>query len=80
MSDVENPEAFARPISHDGTDCTAEVFPAQEGMTLRDYFAGQALAGMLANRYASWHDKQGNSRIAYKCADAMLATRKGSGQ
>ena len=51
------------------------------GMTLRDYFAGQALAGMLPAR-----DESGRvayveltpdeiAKSAYKIADAMLAER-----
>lgn len=45
------------------------------GMTLRDWFAGQALAGLLAE---SMHDC-GPSGIAHDCyqyADAMLEARK----
>ena len=53
------------------------------GMTLRDWFAGQALAGMLshATRYRprpgrpeNWHEAI--SQEAYEIADAMLAARK----
>lgn len=52
------------------------------GMTLRDYFAVQALQGMLAHstRYRSryshlhWHDAI--SQEAYEIADAMLQERK----
>ena len=49
-----------------------------EGMTLRDYFAGQALAGLCSaqNVAGVW---QGNvpeaAREAYKMADAMLAEK-----
>lgn len=46
----------------------------QDGMSLRDYFAGQALAGLLANP-----DVNGEvhhfATDAYRCADAMLAER-----
>jgi hypothetical protein len=45
------------------------------GMTLRDYFAGQALAGILAGNYTSnslnWVPGE-----AYWLADAMLAARE----
>ena len=45
-----------------------------EGMTLRDWFAGQVIASVKA-----WHpaDKQGKPAavIAYEIADAMLAAR-----
>lgn len=44
-----------------------------KGMTLRDYFAGQALKGMLSN---GSYDFQGAGEDAYKYADAMLEARK----
>lgn len=44
-----------------------------DGMTLRDYFAGQALAGILA--------RSGHvlciAKQSYEIADAMLAEREG---
>lgn len=51
------------------------------GMTLRDWFAGQALAGIIAHA-----DKFGAlaptiaAEAAYEAADAMLAARKGGDQ
>ncbi|MDH0869715.1 hypothetical protein [Agrobacterium pusense] len=65
----------------DGTYCN-------EGMSLRDYFAGQALAGIYASRdlqHAILHDqgKAGSGEFdtcmakqAYSQADAMIAARK----
>ena len=54
-----------------------EICP-QGGMTLRDWFAGQALAGMLIN-YTT--QKFGFCELtcakgAYEFADAMLSARK----
>lgn len=52
------------------------------GMSLRDWFAGQALAGMLAaNAHPAYgHSKPPNCEIAavvaYKAADAMIEARK----
>jgi hypothetical protein len=44
------------------------------GMTLRDWFAGQALVGLLADGGAStW---EGDAANAYKVADAMMDARK----
>ncbi|MDZ7905144.1 MAG: hypothetical protein U5N55_04775 [Cypionkella sp.] len=48
------------------------------GMTLRDWFAGQALAGIMANP-ETWLDSDGVLRagkIAYARADAMMEARK----
>lgn len=41
------------------------------GMTLRDWFAGQALAGSLANGYI--RSTQEHVERAWELADAMLA-------
>lgn len=48
------------------------------GMSLRDYFAGQAVAGIMAYP----HIKQGTTNasmatVAWAIADAMIAARKG---
>lgn len=49
------------------------------GMTLRDYFAGQALAGLASatNDQGDWTgaDAQSVAHTAYEIADAMLAER-----
>lgn len=58
-----------------------------EGMTLRDWFAGQALAGMLADskRTENLSDATNNdiskiakinARWAYRLANAMIAARE----
>lgn len=51
------------------------VVDAKPGMSLRDWFAGQALTGMLADPY-SGGDEHTIARGAYMQADAMLAARK----
>lgn len=52
--------------------------PDQKGMSLRDWFAGQALAGMF--RHDGWlntgdDDQAEVAKRAYHIADAMLAAR-----
>lgn len=53
-----------------------------EGMHLRDWFAGQALAGWLASFPSDTAVKaEGVARFSYQIADAMLAERaKAEGQ
>jgi hypothetical protein len=47
-----------------------------QGMTLRDWFAGQALAGWLASFTSDDAVKaEGCARLAYQLADAMIARR-----
>lgn len=46
------------------------------GMTLRDYFAGEALAGMLADPDSDGDPASFGDR-AYMYADAMLKARQG---
>lgn len=60
----------------------SEMFP---GMSLRDWFAGQALAGAMADARGLWDlEDDGDpdtfnwaARRAYLFADAMLAARGG---
>jgi hypothetical protein len=53
------------------------------GMSLRDWFAGQALAGILGGGFADTipHDDINGGRdaaaFAYQYADAVIAERKG---
>jgi len=48
------------------------------GMTLRDWFAGQALNGMLADDCTACTWAKFSER-AYACADAMIAEREEEG-
>jgi len=64
--------AFPRIRSY--VDTFGFVHQESDGMTLRDYFAGQALAGMLAGA-DSWPDSKITANAAYCVADAMLAER-----
>lgn len=71
----------AYPANRPGHDCWKHV----PGMSLRDYFAGQALAGILAGGFASTipHDDVNGGGdaafFAYQYADALLIARKGGG-
>lgn len=72
--DIDNPAAFP---------CTGEGFNSphytQHGMTLRDWFAGQALAAIAGEKTpgsVSAEDfAEGAARASYLIADAMLAER-----
>jgi hypothetical protein len=65
----ENPSAFAAAAYDSKND---KVYH-QKGMTLRDWFAGQAMQGYLS---ASWYtDKDKQQELvkrSYEVADAML--------
>lgn len=62
---VGNPPAF--PLG------TSDGYTMQAGMSLRDYFAGQALAGLLAHASGEHPGKAPSS--AYELADMMLRQR-----
>ena len=65
MNDIP---AFPRPFS--GT----KQF-AQEGMTLRDYFAAKTLQGLLSNRNAEAAIDEFAAK-SYRMADAMMKARE----
>jgi hypothetical protein len=46
------------------------------GMSLRDWFAGQALTGLLADGKGQHTAEKWAPHIAYRIADAMLEARK----
>ena len=48
-----------------------------QGMTLRDYFAGQALAGFLAGNWGAQDDA---AQWSYSQADAMIKARAAAPQ
>jgi len=48
----------------------------QEGMSLRDHFAGLAMQGLLANEDARLRTSTECARIAYEHADAALRARE----
>ena len=64
------------------TGYTSEGSAFEYGMTLRDYFAGQALAGWLANSVMcqGYSPNSEYARQAYDLADAMIAARSGHGR
>ena len=69
-----NPEVN---FSHKG-----EVYPEAMGMSLRDWFAGQALMSMLTSptqiKEGSCESYDLAARLSYRFADAMLAAREAS--
>ena len=55
---------------------TASSEGYQSGMTLRDYFAGQALIGLIASPRRGTSDMGTCAKDAYGLANAMLAERE----
>lgn len=58
---------------------TSEWVTPQQGMPLRDWFAGMALQGILAAQIHGMNDvpsKGPFARLAYDAADSMLAFRE----
>jgi len=68
MNSNDGGPAFPLPLGSQTTQ-------GNEGMSLRDYFAGQALAGMCANEIDGCRSFQECAEYAYKHADAMIVAR-----
>ena len=66
MSQQTNDGGPAFPVPHPRQD---------RGMTLRDWFAGQALAGTMAYPNSGTYTVEENAVFCYKVADAMLKAR-----
>ena len=67
------PQLTVETCERDGHGDVIEPFTSVSGgMSLRDWFAGQALSGMMAIP-GRFHE--GDAEIAYDAADAMLAQR-----
>lgn len=82
MADQINDGGAAFPIPNDDRP---GAYPAEPGMSLRDWFAGQALAGFMANCDTAGSNGwlgilDVSARNAYVVADAMIAARKGGAQ
>lgn len=79
--------AFPRPASEDtsgGTLCDGNsIMDAQRGMSLRDYFAGQALVGIMSDPGMRPCNESEFGHMAmrlYQVADAMLVERAKGGE
>jgi hypothetical protein len=81
MNQPENPSAFPRPDDRDAMGCG--IREGSDGMTLRDWFAGQALVGLMSHNAHDhcplFGDGEPFARDAYLVADAMLAERAKGG-
>lgn len=78
---------FAFPFIHEYTEGFAKVADVERGMTLRDWFAGMALQGFLANPTVppkevlsdkDWYERHAeiSAIFAYRIADAMMRERE----
>jgi hypothetical protein len=57
-------------------NCDGGHFYSNLGMTLRDYFAGQVLVGLIdAGTWSGANYTAERARFAYEQADAMIAER-----
>ena len=71
MSNARNDGGAAFPVPETYSRQGQLLMDCEPGMTLRDYFAGQALTGIL-----TWCAKPARlSELAYEIADAMIEHR-----
>ena len=58
-----------------GVNLYGNIKGSQEGMTLRDYFAGQALVAFIQLAKVSNIDIEQAASVCYKFSDAMIEER-----
>ena len=77
MMDYASPTTFKYCIGHNVQGEPMYSEDTQPGMTLRDYFAAQALNGLIAQSggTALSSDVEQGAKYAYMMADAMIAER-----
>ena len=66
--------AFQRPYSF--SQQSPRNYRAQDGVSLRDYFAGQAMAAYISHPESVGLTEEKIAKCAYDMADAMLESRK----
>ncbi len=76
MTDKIDNGGPAFPVTFEGGGNNGESPAYFEGMTLRDWFAGQALAKSTRGIWDS-HKYDDVAKRAYGIADAMISARKG---
>jgi hypothetical protein len=80
MSTPTNDGGPAFPCESYGHRNGKETTVPAQGMTLRDYFAGQALAGAVgfspSDPFRRYHQPEDVAAACYRFADAMLAARE----
>ena len=70
MSEPDGGQAFPK------SGCGWIGLGAEDGMTLRDYFAAKAMQGIRASRVGEAYSKEMMAQLAYADADALLAHRQ----
>jgi hypothetical protein len=61
-------------------DANGQICWGTDGMTLRDWFAGRAMAGLLTQPAEIEFGASHFAKASYEMADAMLAARKENAQ
>ena len=75
MSEKDGGPAFPQTTVVDPTGSWVTVERGAVGLSLRDWFAGQAITGILADNEEYGPTVQEAAETAYKIADAMLKAR-----
>lgn len=70
---MNNPSVFPTNASNYGHFPSSASSRSEPGMTLRDYFAGQALIGLLTSPLRTTTNRATIARESYTLADALLA-------
>tara|TARA_Y100000310_G_scaffold254346_1_gene261409 strand:- start:2733 stop:2981 length:249 start_codon:yes stop_codon:yes gene_type:complete len=73
------PSNYTAKIPTEDPEFTRTTTLWSPGMTLRQYYAGQALSGILAGRHVAMNEKDRGARLAFDWADAMIELEENGG-
>lgn len=74
---TKNDGGRAFPVALPNASASGPMVQQMPGLSLRDYFAGQALAGLVASDNSNWGGCEDAAGWCYEMADAMLRAREG---
>ena len=73
MSELKDKQAYPRSYAYQNPQAGQSELKSEQGMTLREHYAGLAMQGFCADDSAWEHNPNKKAEQAVKMADALIA-------